>query len=75
MPPNRQFPGQGSLDGSVNANRHTCRTPHMVTLEALMAQFLVKNKTHPDLRESLLEEVTAWVEKLGKLDVSRATDA
>jgi len=47
----------------------------MVTLEVLTAQFLVENKTHPDLCKSLLEEVTAWVEKLGKLNVSCAADA
>ncbi len=42
----------------------------MPTLEALTMDFLLENKTRPDLKEGLVEEVEAWIAKSVRLDVS-----
>ena len=45
----------------------------MPTLEALTADFLLENKTCPDLKEGLVEEVEAWIVKSVRLDISGST--
>ena len=39
-------------------------------MDALIDSLVLENKTHPDLRETLREEVQTWVEKSTQIDVS-----
>ena len=39
-------------------------------MDSLIASLVLENKTRPDLREGLREEVQAWVEKSTQIDVS-----
>ena len=42
-------------------------------MEVLIDSLVLENKTHPDLRETLQEEVQAWVEKSTQIDVNSSS--